>query len=163
MAKVHIPFITNRMKDTLLNSPRFIRLLLMLALITSLYLIRQFRNQPANNSKSTSVKSSNNAATSTGQKQLMQQLASQKLAFTKHAKCRMDCRHIDDGEIKDIMHSGHINERKSDPQDAPCPTYALEGNTKDGQEVRIILGACENETKVITVIDLGKEHLCDCK
>lgn len=151
------------MKNTLPRSPRLSRIMVMLGVAVLMYLIRHFGSGQASPSKSPAESNTPASASKSYEKQILQELASHKLYFTQHAKCRMDCRHIDESEIKDIMQRGHINERKSDPQDAPCPTYALEGNTKDGQEVRIVLGACDNETKVITVIDLGKDHVCNCK
>ena len=38
-----------------------------------------------------------------------------RLILTKHAKCRMDCRHISEDEIKEIIHDGKVNEAKSYP------------------------------------------------
>ena len=90
-----------------------------------------------------------------------------KLIFTKHARCRMECREITEEEVENIVATGTINEAKSKEEneeaDGHCPTYALEGNTKDGQHVRIVVGACEKITKVITAIDLGAEHECNCR
>jgi len=85
------------------------------------------------------------------------------LVYTKHARCRMDCRKIDESEVEYIVRSGKVNQRKSDPNDAPCPTYSLEGYTKDNQEVRIVFADCKGSTKVITAIDLGEDHECYCK
>jgi len=85
------------------------------------------------------------------------------LKYTKHARCRMDCRKIDESEVEFIVRSGKVNLRKSDPKDAPCPTYSLEGYTKDNQEVRIVFADCPSSTKVITAIDLGEDHKCYCK
>ena len=39
------------------------------------------------------------------------------LYFTKHAKCRMKCRHITQQEVKDILANGEINYSKTDLQD----------------------------------------------
>ena len=79
----------------------------------------------------------------------------------------MDCRDISEDEVNYILETGTINEAKSKEEDEEadghCPTYALEGNTKDGQHVRIVFGACEKITKVITTIDLGVEHACNCR
>lgn len=90
-----------------------------------------------------------------------------KLIFTKHARCRMECREITEAEVEYILVNGVINEQKSKEEDAEaaghCPTYALEGKTQDGQQVRIVFGACDKITKVITAIDLGEEHVCDCR
>jgi hypothetical protein len=84
------------------------------------------------------------------------------LYFTKHAKCRMACRDISEDEVIDILKNGKVNYRKSNLQDAKGPTYALEGATRDGQEVRIIFAPKQSHLTVVTVIDLGVEHVCDC-
>ena len=84
------------------------------------------------------------------------------LEYTRHAKCRMGCRQITEQEVAMIMADGKINYKKSDVDARPCPEYALEGNTDDGQRVRIVFAQCDSKTKVITVIDLGKEWSCDC-
>ena len=79
----------------------------------------------------------------------------------------MECRDISESEIADILVTGIINESKSKEADAEasgqCSTFVLEGKTDDGQNVRIVFGACEKITKVITAIDLGAEHECDCR
>src|SRR4051794_33246535 len=49
------------------------------------------------------------------------------LYFTKHAKCRMKCRHITQLEVKDILANGEINYSKSDLKDPRGATYAVEG------------------------------------
>ncbi|MER3497973.1 MAG: hypothetical protein C4308_04735 [Chitinophagaceae bacterium] len=84
------------------------------------------------------------------------------LEYTRHAKCRMDCRMITEDEIKKIMQSGQINYRKSDIKDKPCPTYAVEGKTEDNQKIRVVFAQCDEKTKVVTVIDISKEWQCDC-
>ena len=85
------------------------------------------------------------------------------LIYTKHARCRMDCRHIDETEVLEILEKGRINYRKSEPAGRPDPKYALEGTTHDGQQVRIIFAPAKRGMVVITVIDLGSEWSCDCK
>lgn len=84
------------------------------------------------------------------------------LEYSKHAKCRMQCRHITQSEVEDIMQNGNINYNKSDLQNARCPRYALEGDTEDRQHVRIIFAQCNEKTEVVTVIDLETEWQCDC-
>lgn len=85
------------------------------------------------------------------------------IKLTTHARCRMDCRNIDETEVKDILENGSINYRKSDLKDKPCPTYALEGITKDNQRVRVVVGDCNNEAVIVTVIDLDHEFECHCE
>ena|SRR5215204_2627296 len=86
-----------------------------------------------------------------------------KIIYTKHARCRMACRHIDETEVKEVLERGRINQEKSDPASRPDPKYALEGRTHDGQEVRIVFAAADKGMVVITVIDLQKEWSCNCK
>lgn len=84
------------------------------------------------------------------------------LFFTKHAKCRMKCRHITQKEVKDILVNGTINYNKSDLNDARGPAYAVEGVTKDRQKVRIIFAPKKQHLTVVTVIDFGQEYICNC-
>ncbi len=87
---------------------------------------------------------------------------SSRIIFTKHAKCRMGCRMIDDSEVREILQKGEINYEKSDLSAKPDPRYALEGVTHDDQHVRIIFAESRRGTVVITVIDLEKEWHCNC-
>jgi hypothetical protein len=85
------------------------------------------------------------------------------LEYTHHARCRMECRHITEEEVKDILQNGNINYRKSEANGMPCPTYALEGYThQDNQHVRIVFAQCDNSTKVVTCIDLDVDYECHC-
>jgi hypothetical protein len=43
----------------------------------------------------------------------------------------MECRHITQKEVEDIVRNGEINYRKSDVNDMPCPTYAWKAYTAD--------------------------------
>jgi hypothetical protein len=84
------------------------------------------------------------------------------LIYTKHARCRMDCRMISDEEVRKILREGKINFRKSNPDKKPEAQYALEGSTDDGQEVRIVFAVSPGKAVVVTVIDLKKEWPCQC-
>jgi len=84
------------------------------------------------------------------------------LEYSKHAKCRMQCRKISQAEVEGIMKEGKINYNKSDLQNARCPRYAVEGITGDNQMTRIVFAQCNDKTTVVTVIDLDTEWSCDC-
>lgn len=84
------------------------------------------------------------------------------LHYSKHARCRMDCRHISPQEVKDILLHGHINYQKSDLQNDRCPRYAVEGITSDRQQVRIIFAQCSDDIVVVTAIDLDTHWQCHC-
>jgi len=84
------------------------------------------------------------------------------LEYSKHAKCRMQCRRISQAEVEEIMQDGKINYNKSDLQNARCPRYAVEGITGDNQKTRIVFAQCNDKTTVVTVIDLDTKWRCDC-
>jgi len=73
----------------------------------------------------------------------------------------MECRHIDESEVKEILQEGKINYNKIE-EDDKGKTYPLEGITHDHQLVRIVFAPHEKELVVVTVIDLEKEWPCDC-
>ncbi|MCX6295501.1 MAG: DUF4258 domain-containing protein, partial [Bacteroidetes bacterium] len=89
--------------------------------------------------------------------------------------CRMECRHIPEAEISELLGvwkrggekvigKGKINYEKSDVHDKPYPTYAIEGITSAGKNLRIIIADCDTISKVVTAIDLKMENdSCDCK
>lgn len=84
--------------------------------------------------------------------------------YSKHAKCRMECRHVNESEVKEIITDGKINYSKSDLNEEACnKRYALEGYSYDNQKLRVVVAECNNELTVITVIDLGKDWVCDCE
>jgi Domain of unknown function (DUF4258) len=84
------------------------------------------------------------------------------IIFSKHAKCRMDCRKIDESEIKEILQNGTINHKKIQ-SDKRGKTYPVEGFTHDKQHVRIVFAPKGDALVVVTVIDLEREWKCDCK
>lgn len=85
------------------------------------------------------------------------------IIFSKHAKCRMDCRNIDEAEVKDILKKGKLNHKKIQ-SDKRGKTYPVEGITKDKQRVRIVFAPKGDDALVVvTVIDLENEWKCDCK
>ena len=84
------------------------------------------------------------------------------LQYTRHAICRMDCRHISKEDIEEIMQKGIINFYKSNRSDKPCPTFALQGETSDGEKLRVIFAQCNSETRVVTCYNLNEDPECHC-
>ena len=100
----------------------------------------------------------------------MEELGWQKLEYSKHASCRMLCRHIRESEIKELlgtgksMGKGKVNYAKSDVHEKPYPTYAIEGVTANGKLLRIVIADVDSISRVVTTIDLKMENdSCDCK
>ena len=84
------------------------------------------------------------------------------LIYSKHARCRMECRHIDESEVKEILETGKLNSNKIEASDKG-KSYPLEGVTHDKQHVRIVFAPKKESVVVVTVIDLDNEWPCDCK
>ncbi len=81
--------------------------------------------------------------------------------FTKHARCRMECRSITQKEVKEIVRKAEVNYNKSELDAAQGSKYALEGYTsKDRQHVRIIVAPKQKHLSIVSVIDLDKEWEC---
>lgn len=84
--------------------------------------------------------------------------------YSKHAKCRMQCRQISVAEVIDILKNGNINYKKSNLKGNECAKrYAVEGISKDNQKLRIIFAPCNTEITVVTCIDLSKDWDCTCE
>jgi hypothetical protein len=75
----------------------------------------------------------------------------------------MDCRHISEEEVLSVLRTGKINWEKSDMRGQPDPKYALEGDTVDGQRIRVIFANSPRGIVVVTVIDLENEWKCNCR
>ncbi len=100
----------------------------------------------------------------------LEELGWQKLEYSKHGTCRMECRHISETEVRELVGTGatlgkgKVNFDKSEVHDKPYPTYAIEGTTSTGKNLRIIIADCDTISRVVTAIDLKMENdSCDCK
>ncbi|MBK7155499.1 MAG: DUF4258 domain-containing protein [Sandaracinaceae bacterium] len=93
---------------------------------------------------------------------VLARLAEKPLRYTQHGRCRMACRHITEAEVEALLEDGHIAPDRT-RTDGECVSYAVEGRTDDGQEVRIVYADCDRETRVVTTIDLGQDWPCECR
>ena len=133
--------------------------LIILALAVVLFFVKRYqKNEPADTK---TIQDKNEKSSAINRNRGFDRRVSF-IEYTEHAKCRMGCRHITQAEVEEIMRDGKINYAKSDVKDKPCPTYALEGVTKDNQRVRIVFAQCDFKTKVITSIDLDTDWGCHC-
>jgi len=74
----------------------------------------------------------------------------------------MDCRHITEAEVKEILEDGKVNERKIEEDDRGT-TYPLEGEA-EGHHLRIVFAPKGTDAvEVVTCIDLDTDWPCDCK
>lgn len=88
-----------------------------------------------------------------------------KLYFSRHARCRMACRHVSQSEVREIIQKAALNKRKSNPAAAGGARYALEGVTAaDRQFIRVIVAPKQRHLTIVTVIDLDYDWECpSCK
>ncbi|MBS1653784.1 MAG: DUF4258 domain-containing protein [Bacteroidetes bacterium] len=135
--------------------------ILLLVLAAVLLLVKRCKNTNAPSPKTTTTTTRKDPAATVDRDRGFDRRVSY-LEYSNHAKCRMQCRHITQSEVEEIMQDGTINYNKSDLQNARCPRYAVEGVTHDNQRVRIVFAQCNDKTEVVTVIDLGEEWPCDC-
>jgi hypothetical protein len=85
------------------------------------------------------------------------------IIYTKHARCRMQCRHITEPEVKEILQTGKVNSRKIE-EDERGKTYPLEGKTAQDKMLRVVVAPKRKNIVVVTVIDLDTNWPCgDCK
>lgn len=133
-----------------MNKSRLLSMLVFIGLLVALFFLKE------NNSEVSTDESVSIGETSINRNH-------ERIIYTKHAKCRMGCRFFSKKEVLEILKEGKINKRKSKPNDTPCPSYALEGRTSDGQLARMVFANCgHDEIKVITCIDLEADYSCDC-
>lgn len=93
----------------------------------------------------------------------LEELNAQKLEYTQHGECRMKCRNISQEDVKQLLKGGKINYDKSEVHGKPCPTYAIEGKTTSGNELRVVIADCDTISRVVTAIDLKMENdNCEC-
>ena len=85
----------------------------------------------------------------------------QHIIFTQHARCRMQCRHINEQEVKEILQSGKVILNKIE-EDERGKTFPLEGKTASDKFVRIVVAPRKNDVVIVTVIDLDSDWQCDC-
>ena len=85
-----------------------------------------------------------------------------KIIYTKHAKCRLECRHITENEVKEILETGRLNTNKIQESDMG-KTYPLDGKTSGDKMVRIVVAPKKDDVVIVTVIDLDQDWPCgDC-
>jgi hypothetical protein len=155
-----------------MNLKKLLPWLLLALLLVSAVMLRQCQqsnNQLTDNEKEKKIRKveeSDNEKTDNEKSSLdVFRDAEAKYYFTRHARCRMKCRHISQEEVKEIVQRADVNYKKSELDAPEGPKYALEGVTSnDKQHVRIIVAPKKRHLTIVTVIDLENEWNCpSCK
>lgn len=84
------------------------------------------------------------------------------IAYTDHARCRMDCRNVNRHDITQALAHGRLEPDRS-RDDGRCPSHALRWHDDDpSRDLRVVFAACDDVTLVVTAIDLDHDHRCHC-
>lgn len=136
-------------------------ILLLILFIVALF-VKRYRDQDNPTPNPTSITKEKRSTSTEGKNSLdVFRDPDAEYFFTKHARCRMDCRSITQKEVKEIVRKAEVNYNKSDLDAVQGPKYALEGYTSmDRQHVRIIVAPKQKHLSIVTVIDLDKEWEC---
>jgi hypothetical protein len=87
-------------------------------------------------------------------------LQRQPLDYTRHARCRMDCRHINEAAVAHVLAHGTLDPART-RTDGSCPSHAVEA-AHGGRDLRVVFAGCPTQTRVVTVIDLDTDWTCTC-
>lgn len=84
------------------------------------------------------------------------------LVYSKHARCRMECRHVNEAEVVEVLRTGRYDPLRT-KKSSRGTSYAIEGRTHDAQLLRLVVApASKNRLIVVTVIDLEHDYPCHC-
>ena len=86
----------------------------------------------------------------------------ERLQYAAYALCHMACRNISRNDVEGILASGIINLNRSNRRRFPCPTFALQGTSETGKNLRVLVEQCRNATMVLNCYDLNRDFQCDC-
>ena len=93
----------------------------------------------------------------------VEELSSQHLEYTMQATCHMQCLEMNQADVELFLKNGKINYDKSDIHAKPFGKFAVEGKTKTGQLVQIIVTDRDTISE-ITMLDLVENKTpCPCQ
>ena len=143
---------------------KLIPYLLVLVLFVIALFVKQCREAKNDDGPTTTTKEKTNSSKEIGNLDVFRD-ENAEYFFTKHARCRMECRHITQREVKEIVRKAEVNYTKSELDAPRGPKYALEGYTSiEKQHIRIIVAPKQKHLTIVTVIDLDEEWSCgSCK
>ena len=87
-----------------------------------------------------------------------------KMIYSPLAKCEMECRSINEKEIKNILENGDVNFKESNTRGTPHPSYIMEGTTSENKKVRIITNTYDSIAEITGINFLNAEKdSCHCE
>ena len=85
-----------------------------------------------------------------------------RIEYTKLALCRMECQNISANDITEILRRGEINKGKSDLHKRPCAIFTLNGKTKKGMGLSVVVSQCGTVAKITPCYDVAGTIPCNC-
>ena len=86
--------------------------------------------------------------------------------YSEHARCKMQCKQINETEVAEILKNGDVNFPESDTRGVSCPSYAIEGTTSTNKKLRVIVTIFERDStaEITTAINMeSAKDTCKCK
>lgn len=85
------------------------------------------------------------------------------LTYSDKATCLMECKNITKDAIVDLLENGDVNFGESDVRGGPCPSYVIEGETRDGRSLKLVFAKCDSIAELTLASDLNdKRDDCNC-
>jgi hypothetical protein len=94
----------------------------------------------------------------------LEELNSKIISFSKEGICWIECIKISTDDIKLALKNGDVNYSKSEVHARPYPTYAVDGYTKTGQHLRILIANLADTSRITKILNLSSANeSCHCK
>ena len=85
-----------------------------------------------------------------------------RIEYSEFALCRMDCHAISANIITGVFRNGQIIKAKSDLHKRPCPIFTIEGLTKKGRSVWMVVQQCGTVARIIDCYYSNEASPCNC-
>jgi len=82
--------------------------------------------------------------------------------YSPSSDCILKCANISKGNIQEILSNGDVNFKKSKTKGEIYPSYAVDGETKDGRSLRVFFLKRDSTYEVTGGVDLKDGRHCDC-
>jgi hypothetical protein len=94
----------------------------------------------------------------------MQELNFQKVEYSEHGTCMLQCRNITPAELHELMKTAKVNYDESDVHAKPFATYAIETTTTEGKQLRVFVTDIDTVTQITSILDLSLiKDTCKCE
>ena len=82
--------------------------------------------------------------------------------YSSGSDCILKCANISKGNIQEMLSNGDVNFKESKTKGEIYPSYAVDGETKDGRSLRVFFLKRDSTYEVTGGVDLQDSRNCDC-